>query len=63
MHSSTPMRFRKSSYSGSGDNCVELADLPNGAAIRDTQNRELGHIELPAREMAGLLGAIRNSQL
>ncbi len=40
--------FRKSSYStGKGQNCVEVADLPAGAAVRDTQNRELGHIEVP----------------
>lgn len=39
--------FRKSSYSsGTGQNCVEVADLPQGAAVRDTQNRELGHIEI-----------------
>lgn len=44
MHSSTDLNFRKSSYSGRGDNCVEVADLPDGAAVRDTQNRGLGHL-------------------
>lgn len=46
MQSHTPdLMFRKSSYSGARtENCVEVADLPTGAAVRDTQNRELGHI-------------------
>lgn len=59
MHSST-LSFRKSSYSGSGDNCVEVADLPAGAAVRDTQHRELGHIEVPvAAEWSAFLAAAR----
>lgn len=33
------LNFRKSSYSGSGDNCVEVAKLPDGGrAIRDSKN-------------------------
>ena len=57
MHSSTDLYFRKSSYSGRGDNCVEIADLPNGAAVRDTQNRDLGHLPFPGSEWAALLRA------
>jgi Domain of unknown function (DUF397) len=31
--------WRKSTYSnGSGGNCVEVADLPNGRAIRDSKH-------------------------
>ncbi|WP_326641468.1 DUF397 domain-containing protein [Streptosporangium sp. NBC_01755] len=34
-----PLAWRKSSYSGSGDNCVEVAALPNGGqAVRDSKN-------------------------
>jgi hypothetical protein len=30
--------WRKSTYSnGSGGNCVEVADLPNGRAVRDSK--------------------------
>ena len=43
--------FRKSSYSQpQGQNCVEVADLPGASAIRDTQNRELGHLLFGAAE-------------
>lgn len=56
--------WRKSSYStDTGQNCVEVADLPGGAAVRDTQYRELGHLEFPAAEWAGLLGAVRTGRL
>jgi hypothetical protein len=33
--------WRKSTYSnGTGGNCVEVADLPNGRAVRDSKRRE-----------------------
>ncbi|MBF8185054.1 DUF397 domain-containing protein [Nonomuraea sp. K274] len=32
------LAWRKSSYSGSGDNCVEVAALPDGSqAVRDSK--------------------------
>ncbi|MBR8742695.1 DUF397 domain-containing protein [Nocardiopsis sp. MG754419] len=50
--------FRKSSYSQpQGQNCVEVADLPSGAAVRDTQNREAGHLKFPSSEWTALLRA------
>ncbi|MFE9244403.1 DUF397 domain-containing protein [Nocardiopsis sp. NPDC006938] len=37
--------WRKSSYSAaSSNNCVEVADLSEATAVRDTQHRELGHL-------------------
>jgi hypothetical protein len=56
----TSLAFRKSSYSGRGDNCVEIADLPAGAAVRDTKNRASGHLEFGSREWAALLSTLRN---
>lgn len=56
MPETSHLKFRKSSYSGSTtQNCVEVADLPAGAAVRDTQNREAGHLEFPGSEWAALL--------
>lgn len=50
------LTFRKSSYSGSTtQNCVEVADLPDGAAVRDTQNRAAGHLVFPVKEWSALL--------
>ncbi len=41
------LKFRKSSYSSSNIECVEVADLPGGAAVRDSKNPEKGHWSPP----------------
>ncbi|WP_150252520.1 DUF397 domain-containing protein [Nocardiopsis deserti] len=51
--------WHKSSYSdGRGGNCVEVAEGPV-TGIRDTQNRELGHLTVPAPEWTALMNAVR----
>lgn len=60
----TPMNFRKSSYSTArGQDCVEVADLPAAAAVRDSQHPDAGHLMFPASEMAAFLDAVRSRQL
>ena len=55
-----PSSWRKSSYSSARqENCVEIADLLDGAAVRDTQSRETGHLFYPSAEWVALLGAAR----
>ncbi|PWV44271.1 DUF397 domain-containing protein [Nocardiopsis sp. L17-MgMaSL7] len=54
--------FRKSSYSQiQSQNCVEVADLPSGAAVRDTQNRDLGHLMFSAAAWQVALATIVRS--
>ncbi|MFB7908648.1 DUF397 domain-containing protein [Kitasatospora sp. NPDC056076] len=36
--SATGLAFRKSSYSGGNDNCVEFAFLPESVAVRDSKD-------------------------
>lgn len=62
MHSPTELDFRKSSYSGSGDNCVEIAELPQGAALRDSKYPEKGHFTIPSVEWAAFLDAAREGE-
>ena len=51
-------RWHKSSYSANGGNCVEVTEgLVTG--IRDTQNRDLGYLTVPAPEWSALVGALR----
>jgi len=54
--------WKKSSYSnGTGGNCVEArADTAASRVhLRDTQNRELGHLSVPVREWDALRLALR----
>lgn len=56
------LEFRKSSHSGTGNDCVEVADLPGASAVRDTQNRQAGHLLFPGAEWTALLTTARNDQ-
>lgn len=52
--------FRKSSYSQNTNHCVEVADLPTGDhLVRDTQNREAGHLGFTGTEWGAALSALR----
>ncbi|MDE3722728.1 DUF397 domain-containing protein [Nocardiopsis sp. N85] len=65
MHQSTShLHFRKSSYSSAkGQDCVEIAELPTGgAAVRDTQNRDAGHLLFPCSEWAALLSTAQQNR-
>ncbi|MDE3725007.1 DUF397 domain-containing protein [Nocardiopsis sp. N85] len=56
--------FRKSSYSSAqGENCVEVADLPSGAAVRDSQHPQDGHLTFSGDQWSALLGAVRSTSL
>ncbi|KIH97831.1 hypothetical protein LP52_17500 [Streptomonospora alba] len=58
------LQFRKSSYSGNRQDCVEVACHPQvGAALRDTKRREDGHLEFPATEWTAFLNATRSENL
>ncbi|XKK38358.1 DUF397 domain-containing protein [Nocardiopsis sp. ARC36] len=50
--------WHKSSYSGNTGHCVEVREgVVTG--VRDTRNRELGHLDVPAPEWAALMNAVR----
>lgn len=52
--------WKKSAYSGgNGGQCVEAKRTSAGAAVRDTRNRHLGHLEADHREWTALLEAVK----
>ncbi|WDZ92605.1 DUF397 domain-containing protein [Nocardiopsis sp. HUAS JQ3] len=54
--------WKKSTFShGNGGNCVEAQRTGTGAAVRDTQNRHLGHLEADSTEWTALLEAVKGS--
>ncbi len=49
-------RYRKSSYSsGRQENCVEVADLAAGVAVRDSKFPDHSHLLFPGPEWVALL--------
>lgn len=58
-----PQNWRKSSYSGNRNNCVEVADLPSGAAVRDSQHPDAGHLMFAATEWQAFLAGALSDQL
>ncbi|MDS1269843.1 DUF397 domain-containing protein [Lipingzhangella sp. LS1_29] len=59
----TDLEFHTSSYSGNRQDCVEVAHQPQGAAVRDTKNREAGHLEFPPHEWQAFVHAARTDSL
>lgn len=55
--------WHTASHSQAESNCVETAyTTTGGAAIRDTKNRDLGHLTFSATEWTALVTAIKNGE-
>ncbi|GAA1439062.1 DUF397 domain-containing protein [Nocardiopsis tropica] len=52
--------WHKSSYSGARGDCVEVAEGVT-VRVRDTQNRPLGYLAIPANEWNSLVSTLRTS--
>ena len=56
--------WRKSTYSnGSGGNCVEVADLPNGRAVRDSKHPEGPTLEFTREGWQAFVQGIQAGEL
>jgi hypothetical protein len=56
-------KWRKSSRSGGGNDCVELAVATTSAAVRDSKNPEAGHVALAGAGWTAFLGAVKDGRL
>ncbi|MEU3233717.1 DUF397 domain-containing protein [Nocardiopsis alba] len=56
------LTFRKSSYSGGGNNCVEVADASGASSVRDSQNPGSGHLTFSSNEWTALLTTARRAE-
>lgn len=52
--------FRKSTYSTGNDDCVEGAVINTVVVIRDTKDRDSGHVPASSDAWASFTTAIRN---
>ncbi|KOX13153.1 hypothetical protein ADK67_44615 [Saccharothrix sp. NRRL B-16348] len=50
--------FKTSSYTEDNGTCVEVAVEAGFGAVRDTKNREGGHVAVPARSFAAFLRSL-----
>ena len=56
--------WRKSSYSVGGDqSCVEVASAITRVGVRDTKNRENGHLLVAARQWHAFIGSVKRGSL
>lgn len=53
------MKWHKSSYSTNGGDCVEVAE-GQSVLVRDTKNREQGHLTFDRHEWSRLLGTFQH---
>lgn len=51
--------WRKSSYSGGGNQCVEVGAAPGVVGIRDTKDRDHGTLAVTPQRFADLVAAIK----
>ncbi|WP_433362327.1 DUF397 domain-containing protein [Streptosporangium sp. CA-115845] len=57
------LTWRKSSLSGSGDNCVEVAALPEGGqAVRDSKNPGGPVLKFTSGEWSAFVSGVRNGE-
>lgn len=65
MHASkqdTPM-WRRSSYSGDGNNCVEVASVPVGVGVRDSKDPGAGVVLVTPAQWRMLSARVRAGDL
>ena len=55
----TPTRWRKSSYSGGGNDCVEVAQTGGTSAVRDSKNPDGGHLTFGAQAWEAFLADVK----
>jgi hypothetical protein len=56
-------RWRKSSRSGAGNDCVELVVARIGAAVRDSKNPEAGHVAFATTGWGAFMGVVKEGRL
>ncbi|MEU8268666.1 DUF397 domain-containing protein [Sphaerisporangium sp. NPDC049002] len=64
MDQSPPLAWRKSVYSTSNDNCVEVAVLPGGGwLLRDSKNPHGPILRMTGREWQAFIGSLKRGEL
>ncbi|MEU5177844.1 DUF397 domain-containing protein [Streptomyces sp. DSM 40868] len=62
-HKGAKVSWRKSSYSGSNGDCVELAELGNSVALRDSKDRQGPVVSVGWRTMTTFVSALKGGHM
>jgi len=54
--------WRKSSYSDTATNCVEVAPVPSGTAVRDSKNPTDGFLTVRTREWTAFIDTVKSGR-
>ncbi|PRW63296.1 DUF397 domain-containing protein [Actinopolyspora mortivallis] len=57
-----PTGWTKSSRSKQHTHCVEVGRVGDGAAVRDTKNRDLGYVTATRQQWTAFLDAVKNNR-
>lgn len=55
-------KWRKSSYSGDWGNCVEVAGVPGGAAVRDSKAPEAARVRVSDSGWRSFLSQVKSGR-
>jgi hypothetical protein len=58
----TALQWRKSSHSGSGNNCVEVASMAAAVAVRDSKDPDGGHLVFDAGDWEAFIAGIKRGE-
>lgn len=55
--------WRTSSYSGTGKECVEVADCASATFVRDSKQPELGHLPFASADWGAFVSSLKTSSV
>lgn len=58
-HPPPALRWRKSSYSGSANNCVEVASLAGHVAVRDSKSLQGPHLAFTSGQWRAFVATVK----